>query len=243
MTEKVVDAQGNPIAKGSGDNTQSASGTETEMPEWAVQLQKETKEALAQARAAQSGGDQLQAGQQKLEQQLNEAESTFAEAAKYLGKYQDPAEAERNWFIDQQMKQSREGNQGNNANAQQNANTLAGASSGAELVDPELLKTQYGVDPQSAEYLEQVKTGKVGFEAALAVLSARQVANLEGAATGASGGAGGSTTSETTQQQVLRDQYNAELDDAQKANRGVLHPNSLYTIQVKYAQLGLKDLV
>ena len=243
MPDKVVDAQGNPIAKGSGENTQSATSTETEMPEWAKKLDAKVDEALGQARAAQSGGDQLKAGQLNLQNKIEQAESTFAEAAQYLGKYSDPAEAERNWFIDQQMKQSRELNQGNDPNAQQNINTLAGAGSGAELVDPELLKTQYGVDPQSAEYLEQVKTGKVGFEAALAVLSARQVANLEGAATGASGGAGGSTTSETTQQQVLRDQYNAELDDAQKANRGVLHPNSLYTIQVKYAQLGLKDLV
>ena len=241
MIDKVVKPDPN-LAEGSGGANQSNVNTEAEMPEWAVQLNAKVDEALGQARAAQSGGDQLQAGQQKLEQQLNEAESTFAEAAKYLGKYQDPAEAERNWFIDQQMKQSRAGNQEYNPNVQQNTNPLAGNSSGADLVDPEKL-IAYGVDPTTPEYLEQVKAGKVGFEAALAVISARQIANVEGAATGASGGAGGATTSETTQQQVLRDQYNAELDDAQKQNRGVLHPNSLYNIQVKYSQLGLKDLL
>ena len=242
MTDKVGDGQGN-LAKGSGDNTQAATSTETEMPEWAKKLEAKVDEALGQARAAQSGGDQLKAGQLNLQNQVDEAQSTFADAAKYLGEYANPAEAERNWFVDQQMKQSRAENQGNNPDAQQNANALAGKGSDADLVDPELLKKESGVDPQSAEYLEQVKLGKVGFEAALAVVSARQVAGLEGAATGASGGAGGSTTSTTTQQQVLRDQYKAELDEAQKQNRGVLHPNSLYTIQVKYAQLGLTDLI
>ena len=242
MTDKVVDAQGNPIAKGSGDNTQSANSTETEMPDWAKKLDAKVDEALGQARAAQSGGDQLKAGQLNLQNQVAEAQSTFAQAAEYLKENANPAEAERNWYIDQQMKQSRAENQGPDANAQQNNNTLAGAGSDAELVDPDVLKT-YGVDPQSPEYLEQVKAGKVGWEAAMAVLSARQVAGITGDATGASGGAGGSTTSTTTQQQVLRDQYNKELDEAQKLNRGVLHPNSLYTIQVKYAQLGLTDLV
>ena len=238
MTDKVVPgsdagATGNP-----NQQNQSAVNTETEMPEWAVELQKETKEALAQARAAQSGKDQLAAGQLNLQTQLDKAQSTFAEAAQYLGEYANPAEAERNWWIDQQMKQSRSENQEVDPNVQQNQ-TLAGQGADAGEVD----LTQFGVDPQSAEYLEQVRQGKVGFEAALNVLAARQTQNVEGNATGASGGAGGTTASTTTQQQVLLDQYNVELDEAVKLTKGVLRPNDLFRIQSKYAGLGLTNLV
>lgn len=236
------------VGKGSGSeanqnqNQQQSSGSaETEMPEWAKQLNAKVDEALGQARAAQSGKDQLQAGQQKLENQLNEAQSTFAEAAKYLGQYADPVEAERNWFIDQQMRQSRAEQPGADPLAQQNANAVAGASSGAVTVDTELLKSM-GVDPQSPEYLEQVNQGKVGYEAAMNVLAARQTQQQEGMATGASGGAGGASTSSTTQQQVLRDRYEAELDEAAKLTHGVLKPQALYTIQAKYADLGLEEL-
>ena len=238
MTGKVGDGSGSGATGEQNQNQQSATNTETEMPEWAKKLDAKVEEALGQARAAQSGKDQLQAGQANLQNQLDEAQSTFAEAAQYLGQYQDPVEAERNWFIDQQMKQSRLGTQEGDALAQQNQ-VLAGQESDAGAVD---LK-QYGVDPQSPEYLEQVRLGKVGFEAALATLAAQQTQNVEGNATGASGGAGGSSASTTTQQQVLRDQYNVELDEAQKLSQGVLRPNDLFRIQTKYAQLGLTDLV
>ena len=234
MTGKVGEGSGAGATGEQNQNQQSAANTETEMPEWAKQLQKETAEALAQARAAQSGKDQLAAGQQNLQTQLDEANLTFATAAKYLGVDQDPAEAERNWFIDQQIKQSRLEPQGNDALAQQNQ-AQAGQGADAGTVD----LSQYGVDPQSPEYLEQVRQGKVGFEAALAVLAAKQTQNVDGSATGASGGAGGSSASATTQQQVLRDQYNVELDEAVKLTAGVLKPNDLFRIQSKYAQLGL----
>ena len=238
MTGKVETGSATGATGEQNQTNQSATNAETEMPEWAKTLNAKVDEALGQARAAQSGKDQLQAGQANLQNQLDEAQSTFAEAAQYLGEYANPVEAERNWFIDQQMKQSRSVNQENNPNAQQNQN-LAGEGSDAGAVD---LK-QYGVDPQSAEYLAQVKQGKVGLEAALATLAAQQTQNAEGDATGASGGAGGSTTSTTTQQQVLLDQYNAELDEAVKLTQGVLKPNDLFRIQTKYAQLGLTNLV
>ena len=238
MTDKVVPGSATGATGEQNQQNQSAVNTETEMPEWAKKLETKVDEALGQARAAQSGKDQLQAGQANLQNQLDEAQSSFAEAAQYLGKYQDPVEAERNWYVDQQMKQSRQGNQENNPNVQQNQ-TLAGQGPDAGEVD---LK-QYGVDPQSAEYLEQVRQGKVGLEAALATLAAQQTSNVAGDATGASGGTGGTSASTTTQQQVLQDQYNAELDEAVKLTKGVLKPNDLFRIQSKYAQLGMTNLV
>ena len=148
-------------------------------------------------------------------------------------------EAERNWFVDQQIVAAKQVQKltGNEANVQQN-DPLAGQSSDAGVVDPELLKT-LNVDPQSAEYLTQVSLGKVGSDAALAVLAARNTQqNPEGAATGASGGSGTGGPSET-QQQVLRDQYNLALDTAQKESGGVLQPIRLYQIQEEFSKKGL----
>jgi hypothetical protein len=233
MTDKVGQGSENP-AEGSENQKQSSANAETEMPQWAKDLNSKVDEALGQARAAQSGKDQLQA-------QLNEAQSTFESAFDYAKKFEDPAEAERAWFIDQQIAQSRANQKQGQELSQQNDQSLAGQSSDAGTVDPELLKS-LGVDPQSPEYLAQVQQGKVGYEAALNVLAAQQTQNVEGAATGASGGAGGASASTTTQQQVLRDQYNAELDEAAKLTYGVLKPQALFQIQTKYAELGLQDL-
>jgi hypothetical protein len=238
MTDKV--GQGSRSEANQTENQkQSSANAETEMPDWAKQWTEQQNakidEALGQARAAQSGRDKLQA-------QLNEAQSTFAKGFEAAKTFESSAEAERAFWIDEQMRQSREQAGGDNSNAQQNDKSLAGQSSGAGTVDPELLKT-LGIDPQSPEYLEQVRLGNVGNVAALNILAARQTQNVEGSATGASGGAGGSTASTTTQQQVLRDQYNEELDAAQKLTGGVLKPNALYQIQQKYANLGLQDLI
>jgi hypothetical protein len=230
MTDTVGKGSGSD-ANQNGNPKQSSANPETEMPQWAVDLNAKVDEALGQARAAQSGKDQLQ-------HQLDEAQSTFESAFEYAKKFEDPVEAERAWYVDQQIAQSR-ANQGGQENlSQQNDQSLAGQSSDAVTVDTELLKSM-GVDPQSAEYLEQVRLGKVGYEAAMNVLAARQTQAGEGDATGASGGAGGSTTSTTTQQQVLLDQYHTELDEAAALTHGVLKPQALFQIQSKYAKLGL----
>lgn len=235
MTDKVGQNLANQ--PGSQGATQSAVNAETEMPDWAQKLMEQVAEISGQQRALQREQDQRVSGLQK---QFDEAQSTFANAFEYAKKFEDPAEAERAWWIDQQIAQSRANQGKQDAIAQQNVGSGNPNLSGAGEVSPELLK-QYGVDPQSAEYLEQVRQGKVGFEAALAIVAQRQAAVAqEGVATGASGGSGGSTTSTTTQQQVLRDQYTAELDEAQANNHGVLTPHALFSIQEKYAKLGLR---
>lgn len=216
----------------------SNDSTETEIPQWAIELQKNVGELTGHVRTLQSGKDK---GITNIQKQLDNQSDVFAQALEYGQKYSDPAEAERNWFIDQQIAQAKSG-QGTapgSAGAQQNQ-TLAGASSDAEIVDPELLKT-YGVDPTSAEYLDQVSKGKVGFEAALAIVTARNTQTIEGAATGASGGSGTAGAGETAQQ-VLRDQYNQALDEAQKVSGGVLQPLQLYNIQEEYVKKGLEGL-
>jgi hypothetical protein len=231
MTDKVENGSVNP-AEGSQNQAQSSANTETEMPEWAKELNAKVDEALGQARAAQGKVDQTQ-------HQLNEAQSSFAEMAQYLEQYPNPADAERAYKIDKFMQSQEVAAQGNANPAQQNAE-LASQTSGAGNVDPELL-VKYGVDPQSPEYLAQVEQGKVGFEAAMAVLSQRQIQQVEGAATGASGGTGGSNPP-ATQQEVLRQKYQEELDAAQAAGGGVLKPHMLYNIQEKYVKLGLQGI-
>jgi hypothetical protein len=105
-------------------------------------------------------------------------------------------------------------------------------------VDPELLK-KYEVDPQSAEYLAQVKAGLTGYDAVMATaLGAKPPVQKEGDTTGASGGAGGSG-SVTTAQAVLKDQKEKALDKAQE-EFGFLTPTQLQTIDDEFAKKGLE---
>lgn len=235
MTDMDSDLSGG-AKPNEGDKPNSSDSTETEVPQWAVEMQKQMEETTNQVRALQSGKDK---GINNLQKQLDEQSASFAEIFELGKKYDNPAEAERDWFIDQQIKAAKQGNQYNpfDVSAPQNQD-MATQNSEAGTVDPELLK-QYGVDPQSPEYLEQVRQGKVGLEAALAVVTARQTQNLDGGATGASGGSGGSSASNATAQQVLRDEYNAALDEAQKQNGGVLPALKLYQIQEEYQKKGL----
>lgn len=238
MPEKVEGTQGN--LPGSGEGTQSTSDI-SEMPEWAKQftadIQKQVAEIAGQQRALQGNKDKRF---DQIQNELAEAQSTFEQAFGYAKKFQDPQEAERAWFIDQQIAASkRQGTPGSESQG------FPGGTEDQAIpgnVDPSLLQA-YGVDPASAEYLNYIRQGKSGIEAALAIVSKREARNPEGSATGASGGAGGTTTSQTTQQQVLKDQYIAELDAAAKLTNGVLKPNDLYRIQVKYAGLGLANVL
>lgn len=233
-----TDGGTNPGANQNLTDQNSNDGTETEIPQWAIDLQKNVGELTGHVRTLQSGKDK---GITNIQKQLDNQSDVFAQALEYGQKYSDPAEAERNWFIDQQIAQAKSGQEiaPGSVGAQQN-DTLAGASSGAVNVDPELLK-QLDIDPTSPEYLAQVSAGKVGNEAALAVLAARNTQTIEGAATGASGGSGTGGAGETAQQ-VLRDQYNTALDEAQKASGGVLQPLQLYQIQEQFTKKGLEGL-
>jgi hypothetical protein len=235
MTELVEGNQGNQPGSQGGSQSNSA---DPEMPQWAKDLQSQVAEIAGQQRALQSGKDRRF---ERLENQVAEAQSTFAQAFEYAQSFQDPKEAERAWFIDQQIAAQQQGYR-EQAQAGQN---YGPAGNETEVVpgdvDPSLLQS-YGVDPTSAEYLNHIRAGKSGMEAALAIVAKRNAGNPEGSATGASGGTGGTTTSQTTQQAVLKEQYEAELDQAAKLTHGVLKPNDLYRIQVKYAGLGLQGL-
>jgi hypothetical protein len=223
---------------GQGDQHNSSVNTETEMPSWAAEIVENQKKLDAQVRSLQSGKDK---GIANLQKELKETQGAFEEVFALGQKYDDPVEAKRNWWIDQQMRAQTQGADFLGAASSQQNVDLAGQGSTAGNVDTELLK-QYGIDPQSAEYAEQVKAGKVGLEAALAIMAARQIQQVGGAATGASGGGTGTSQSVATAQQVLRDQYNEELDNAQKASGGVLPALQLYKIQEKYHKLGLEGL-
>jgi hypothetical protein len=234
MTDLVEGNQGNLPGSQGGSQSNSA---DPEVPQWAKDLQAQVAEIAGQQRALQSGKDKRF---QQLESQVAEAQSTFSQAFEYAQKFQDPQEAERAWFIDQQISAQRQGL----AQAQDGQTAQFAGNEQAVVpgdVDPSLLQS-YGVDPTSAEYLNHIRAGKSGLEAALAIVAKRNAANPEGSATGVSGGQGGQTTSQTTQQAVLQEQYEAELTEAAKMTHGVLKPNDLYRIQVKYAGLGLKGL-
>ena len=233
----IMDGETKPGANQTLENQNSASSTETEMPQWAIDLNKNVDELTGHVRSLQGDKDKGIANVQK---QLDSQADTFAQALEYGKKYEDPVEARRNWFVDQQIAQQTQTPPAGSDGAQEN-NPLAGQSSDAVIVDPDLLKT-LDVDPTSAEYLNQVSLGKVGYEAAMSVLAARNTQqNPDGSSTGVSGGTGTSGPSET-QQQVLRDQYNQELDATQKASGGVLQPLALYQIQEKYSKQGLEGL-
>ena len=238
MTTKEGDT--NSGANPNLENQVSASSTETEVPQpqWAKDMQKGMEELTGHVRTLQSGKDKGIANVQK---QVDSQADTFAQAFELAKKYDDPAEAKRSWWIDQQILSQEQAQKLATGVGAQSNQTVAGDDSGAVLVDPELLK-QLEIDPTSAEYLKQVSDGKVGNEAALAVLAARSTQQTsEGAATGASGGSG-SGGAGAPAQQVLRDEYNAALDTAQKEAGGVLQPLALYQIQDAFQKKGLEGL-
>lgn len=234
MTDLVEGNQGNLPGSQGGSQSNSA---DPEMPQWAKDLQSQVAEIAGQTRALQSGKDRRF---QQLENQVAEAQSTFSQAFEYAQTFQDPKEAERAWYIDQQIAAQRQGLQ----QASGDKSQFPAGNEGPAIpgdVDPSLLQS-YGVDPTSAEYLNHIRAGKSGMEAALEIVAKRNAAADPGDATGVSGGTGGQTTSQTTQQAVLQEQYEAELDQAAKITNGVLKPGDLYRIQVKYAGLGLLGL-
>ena len=115
---------------------------------------------------------------------------------------------------------------------------LADPKPKTDEVDPKLLE-KYGVNPQSPEYLAQVKAGLSGYEAVMAVMSGTKPPEpKEGDATGASGGAGGAG-GVSTAQAVLKDQYTQALDKAQE-EFGFLSPSQLQIIDDEFAKKGLK---
>ena len=157
----------------------------------------------------------------------------FAEFREYTEKYGD--DAERRFEQDQTLQRLSE--LADNLEIAQRKSAEAEQAANADVVDPELLK-KYGIDPQSAEYLAQVKGGLTGLDAALAVAKgSKPPVQNEGDATGASGGAGGAGTTQTAQS-ILKADYNKALDEAAK-EAGHLTPLVLQNIEDEYAKKGL----
>jgi hypothetical protein len=187
----------------------------------------------SQQKALQGDKDR---GVHKVTKNQEELKKEFVKVRSYLETFKDPADAEWRYTVDQQLARREEqiGEPGNtpgeNAPAKQNLQAVE--------VDIEMLR-KYGVDPQGPEYLEQVKGGLVGVEAALAVLAGKPAPSPKpNQATGASGGTGGSGAPETAQQ-VLQAQYVSALDKAQ-AEQGFLTPMRLHQVQEEYRKKGLK---
>lgn len=231
----MTDMDGNPNldANQGADQSHSADGADTDLLSTLNAINERLAQLEGQQRALQSGKDRGIAG---LQNQVQKIESNFAEILEYGNRYSDPAEAERNWKIDQffrsQTQQSADQNQGeqfNQGQATQGQNNVN--------VDSDVLK-QYGVDPQSPEYLEQIKQGKSSFEASLAVLAGKAGTGLqgEGVASGVSGGAGPaqSASGNERQQTALKAQYDAEIQQLADQNGGYLSPRQLYFVQEKY---------
>ncbi len=157
----------------------------------------------------------------------------FAEFREYSEKYGDDAERR----FEQDLTLQRLSELADNLEAVQKKSAEAEQAANADVVDPELLK-KYGIDPQSAEYLAQVKGGLTGLDAALAVAKgSKPPVQNESDATGASGGAGGSGTTQTAQA-ILKADYTKALDDAAEET-GHLSPMVLQEIEDKYVKRGL----
>ena len=201
-------------------------------------LNKRLDQIEGQQRALQSGKDRGIAG---LQNEVHKMQDDFASILEYGKRYSDPVEAERNYRMDKFLQTADPRQQANQTD--QRDDGLAAQNQANANVDPSVL-ANYGVDPQSPEYLAQIKAGKSSFEAALAVASGKAQAmgqHGEGIASGAAGGTGtGSPANgQERNQTMLKSQYDKEVEDAAKAAGGYLSPRQLYFIQEKYVTNGL----
>ena len=190
----------------------------------------------AHQKTAQSEKDR---GVNAVRQDNEQLRSEFADIKSYLDKYPDPADAERMFQVDQMLKANatQEGTDNQGTGSQSNPQA-EGQAGGAEQVKGILDKL--GVDQTSADYLALIGAGQTAEQAALTLLAKDVGGTQEGNASGVSGGSSGSNVS--PQQDVLKSQYDQELDTLQKANGGYITPDMLYRTKEKYTKLGLEDI-
>jgi hypothetical protein len=231
---QMTDMDGNQTldANQGNEGDHSADSTDAELLKTLDAINSRLSNLEGQQRALQSGKDRGIAG---LQNEVQNIKTNFGEILEYGKRYSDPAEAERNWQIDQFLTKANEnanglqGNQSGEGSANQQPNTAN--------VNPDVLQ-QYGIDPQSPEYLAQIKSGKSSFEASLAVLASKQATGEqgEGLASGASGGTGqsASLSGNKAQQAALKAQYDEEVQKTADGAGGYLSPRQLYFIQEKY---------
>ena len=184
----------------------------------------------SQQKALQSGKDR---DVNVVRKESAELKKEFATFKQYQEKFGDEAEQR----FEQDLLLQRLSGQLERFEEAEKETVLAEQKKSLDEVDPELLK-KYGIDPQSPEYLAQVKGGLSGLDAVLATATGKKppVQN-EGDATGASGGAGGSGTTQTAQA-ILKSDFNKALDDAAKET-GHLTPRALQAIEDEYTKKGL----
>jgi hypothetical protein len=222
-----------------GENQNHSDGSaDADLQSTLKALNERLSQLEGQQRALQSGKDRGIAG---LQDEVHKMQTNFAEILEYGKRYSDPTEAERNYRIDQFLKTVVAGQA--QATGEAPPSGTAYQQAGNANVDPGVL-ANYGVDPQSPEYLAQIKAGKSSFEASLAVLAGKAgTGPQEGVASGASGGAGTGSTAggsgNERNQAMLLAQYREEVDKVSKDNGGYLSPRQLYFIQEKYVTNGL----
>lgn len=220
--------------KQGGEQSSNVNSTDESLQSTLNALNKRLDSLEATQRTLQSGKDRGVAQVQKEQQALN---AQFAEIKAYLDKYPDPADAERFYQMDQFLANAQQGQP-------QNLNQVP-AEEGVASQQPQVseetaqILNKLGVKQDSPEFLAKIAQGMSHEQAALALLSADIQGGAEGVASGVSGGSGGSNVS--TSQEVLRSQYNQELD-AVTAAQGWIPPQVMYNIKEKYARLGLQGL-
>jgi hypothetical protein len=171
-------------------------------------------------------------GVNEVRKDQKELTGQFAEIKELIEKY--PDDAEWRFQVNRLLELQEPPKEPDDASKKKG---LADPESKTDEVDPKLLE-KYKINPQSPEYLAQVKAGLTGIEAVLATaVGAKPPEPKEGDATGASGGAGGAAVQAA--QAVLKDQYTKALDEAQK-EFGFLSPSQLQIIDDEFAKKGLE---
>jgi hypothetical protein len=214
----------NTGAQGSG-----SSGVNSES-ETVEQLLKRIEVLEAHQKTQQSGKDR------GINQLRKETEGQFAEISSYLAKFEDPADAERNYKIDQLLKGNVDGLGLPGAGSGSENDVLAGQNV-ADDQSANLL-AGLGVDNQSAEFKKLVASGLSTEQAALQYLANKQasVGEAEGVASGVAG-AGGTGGLTGTAQEALAQERLKELDAQPHWS-----PYQLQKLNDKYAKLGLTGI-
>lgn len=179
-------------------------------------------------KTAQSGKDR---GINQLEQKVD---GQFAEISQYLAKFPDPADAKRNYEIDQFLKTNAQGQDGTAGTGVGSGTDVQAGQQVPGDTSANLLEG-LGVDNQSAEFKQAIAAGQSPEQAALNILAARQAnaSNDDGNASGISGSGSGQGLTGTAQE-ALAQQRTKELDAQPHWT-----PFQLQNLNDKYRKLGL----
>lgn len=204
-----------------GGQQHSSVNAETE------ELKRMLVELQGQVRALQGNKDR---SVNQTKKDINQLQNEFAKVQAYIEKYGDPVEAQRQFDLDEMIRQAKEFSEAPGSGG--TGKGVAADKQAQEQADKELLEL-LGVDGKSPEYLKAIGEGLSPYEAAKAVAKAKSNASgvRDGQAIGLTGSGGGSTGVTGTQEQILQSQYEAEL----KANPQMYQGNPWNIEQLKRA--------